>query len=152
MVPPKMVEIQGSLHWVLPLNACTFWNQSNPYLLNPHPTKLCFSVRLSWIRGARGPLTLTCGSTSQPWYRGMPSRSKMLHSGVYSKSETPVNRTLTSRPVASLGSTVIASSTFWGQERKWRVYRTNTLSILNLHNVICHFYLNKAGGELENDG
>lgn len=64
---------------------------------------------------------LTCGSTSQPWYRGMPSRSKILHSGVYSKSETPVNRTLTSRPVASRGSTVMASSTFW-EERKGKAW------------------------------
>lgn len=37
-----------------------------------------------------------------------------MHSGVYSKSETPVNLTLTSSPVESLGRTVMLSLMFWG--------------------------------------
>lgn len=40
-----------------------------------------------------------------------------MHSGVYSKSETPVKRTFTSRPVESLGSTIMVSLTFWGGEQ-----------------------------------
>lgn len=41
-----------------------------------------------------------------------------MHSGVYSKSETPVNLTLTSSPVESLGSTVMVSLMFWGGKHK----------------------------------
>ena len=33
------------------------------------------------------------GSTSQPWYRPMLTRSNTMHSGVYSKSFTDVNLT-----------------------------------------------------------
>lgn len=40
-----------------------------------------------------------------------------MHSGVYSKSETPVKRTFTSRPVESLGSTIMVSLTFWWGEQ-----------------------------------
>lgn len=58
------------------------------------------------------PSDLTWGSTSQPWYRGMSSRSNTMHSGVYSKTRTPVNFTLTSRPVCSLCSTAMASLMF----------------------------------------
>lgn len=36
-----------------------------------------------------------------------------MHSGVYSKSETPVNLTLTSSPVESFGRTVMVSLMFW---------------------------------------
>ena len=43
-----------------------------------------------------------------------------------------MKRTLTSRPVASLGSTVIASSTFWGWKRKRWLGQISTLCILNL--------------------
>lgn len=39
-------------------------------------------------------------------------RSNTRHSGVYSKSATPVNLTLTSSPVESLGRTIMASLTF----------------------------------------
>ena len=59
---------------------------------------------------------LTWGSTSHPWYRGMSRRSNTMHSGVYSKTRTPVNLTLTSRPVWSLWRTAIASLMFWGQK------------------------------------
>lgn len=37
-----------------------------------------------------------------------------MHSGVYSKFETPVNFTLTSSPVESLGRTIMESLMFWG--------------------------------------
>lgn len=41
-----------------------------------------------------------------------------MHSGVYSKSETPVNRTLTSNPVESLGRTVMVSLMFWWEKKQ----------------------------------
>lgn len=52
------------------------------------------------------------GSSSQPWNSRMSSRSNTMHSGVYSKSHTPVKRTFTSSPVDSLGSTAMASLMF----------------------------------------
>lgn len=55
---------------------------------------------------------LTWGSSSQPWQRGMSSRSNTMHSGVYSKTRTPVNFTFTSRPVCSLCNTAMASLMF----------------------------------------
>lgn len=67
------------------------------------------SNRFLW---GQTPSDLTWGSTSQPWYRGMSSRSNTMHSGVYSKTRTPVNFTLTSRPVCSLCSTAMASLMF----------------------------------------
>jgi len=48
-------------------------------------------------RAARGG---TWGSTSQPCTSCMPSRSKTATSSVNSKLSMPVNRTLTSTPVA----------------------------------------------------
>ena len=63
------------------------------------------------------PTSLASGSTSHPWSSGMWSRSKMISSSVYSKSETPVNRTFTSRPVASRGNTAIASLTLCWRSR-----------------------------------
>lgn len=66
------------------------------------------AVQLGCVREVR----LTCGSTSQPWQRGMSSRSNTMHSGVYSKTRTPVNFTFTSRPVCSLCNTAMASLMF----------------------------------------
>lgn len=43
-----------------------------------------------------------------------------MHSGVYSKSETPVNRTLTSNPVESLGRIIMVSLMFWGGGKEAR--------------------------------
>lgn len=46
-----------------------------------------------------------------------------MHSGVYSKSETPVNLTLTSSPVESLGRTIMVSLMFWGEKQQGRLAR-----------------------------
>ena len=50
--------------------------------------------------GKYGRCTRAWGSTSQPWTRGIPSRSKMATSSVNSNLSMSVNRTLTSTPVA----------------------------------------------------
>ena len=56
-----------------------------------------------------------------------------MHSGVYSKTRTPVNLTLTSSPVWSLWRTAIASLMFWGQKTSGHLTEISSRGALGHH-------------------